>query len=108
MSEVRSGTIIAGKYRLEGALARGGMGSVWEARHLTLDTRVAIKFIGPDVLRVQDARRRFEREAKAAAFLKSAHVVQIHDYGVEGDQPYLVMELLTGEDLGERLRRRER
>ncbi len=108
MSEIRSGTIIAGKYRLEGALARGGMGSVWEARHLGLDTRVAIKFIGPDVFRLQEARRRFEREAKAAAFLKSTHVVQIHDYGVEGDLPYLVMELLTGEDLGERLRRRER
>ena len=57
---------------------------------------------------LQEARRRFEREAKAAAFLKSAHVVQIHDYGVEGDLPYLVMELLTGEDLGERLKRRER
>ncbi len=108
MTEVHCGMIIAGKYRLEGALARGGMGSVWQARHLTLDTPLAVKFIGPDVIRLNEARKRFEREAKTAALLKSPHVVQIHDYGVEGDLPYLVMELLAGEDLGERLKRKGR
>ena len=82
------------------------MGSVFRARHLALDTALAVKFIGPNVTRLKEARRRFEREAKAAALLQSPHVVQVHDYGVEGDLPYLVMELLDGEDLGERLKRK--
>jgi serine/threonine-protein kinase len=105
MSDVRSGRVIAGKYRLESVLARGGMGSVWRARHVMLETPVAIKFIGADVFSLPEARRRFEREAKAAALLQSPHVVRIHDYGLEGDLPYLVMELLTGEDLGMTLKR---
>ena len=105
MSDVRSGRVIAGKYRLEAILARGGMGSVWRARHEMLETPVAIKFIGTDVFALPEARRRFEREAKAAALLQSPHVVRIHDYGLEGDLPYLVMELLEGEDLGTTLKR---
>ena len=108
MSDVRAGMIIAGKYRIEEPLARGGMGSVWRARHLALETRVAVKFISPEVFAQPEARRRFQREARAAALLQSPHVVQIYDYGVEGDVPYLVMELLRGEDLGERLKRKER
>jgi eukaryotic-like serine/threonine-protein kinase len=104
-SEIASGRIIAGKYRLEAAIARGGMGSVWRARHLTLDAPLAVKFIGANVSRMQEARKRFEREAKAAALLQSPHVVQIYDYGVEGEVPYLVMELLDGEDLGDRLKK---
>jgi eukaryotic-like serine/threonine-protein kinase len=108
MSEVRSGMIIAGKVRLETLIARGGMGSVWRARHLMLDKPVAVKFIGSDVAGLSEARKRFEREAKAAALLQSPHVVQIYDYGVEGDVPYLVMELLEGEDLGARLKRKDR
>jgi serine/threonine-protein kinase len=98
--------VIAGKYRLESSLAQGGMGSVWRARHLTLDTALAVKFISSDVAAREEARRRFEREAKAAALLQSPHVVQIYDYGMDGDTPYLVMELLDGEDLAARLRRR--
>jgi serine/threonine-protein kinase len=97
--------VIAGKYRLESSLAQGGMGSVWRARHLTLDTALAVKFISADVAAREEARRRFEREAKAAAMLQSPHVVQIYDYGMDGDTPYLVMELLAGEDLAARLKR---
>src|SRR5689334_20569937 len=105
MSDVQSGMVIARKYRLEAAIARGGMGSVWRARHVLLDTPVAIQFIGADVIALPEARRRFEREAKAAALLQSPHVVRILDYGAEGDFPYLVMELLNGEDLGATLKR---
>jgi len=106
MGAIRIGTVIAGKYRLEAPVAQGGMGSVWAAHHLTLDKRLAIKFIGPEIVGLDEARKRFEREAKAAALLQSPHVVQIHDYGVDGEVPYLVMELLEGEDLGARLARR--
>ncbi|MFT3775084.1 MAG: protein kinase [Minicystis sp.] len=105
MVAIRSGSVIAGKYRLEALLAQGGMGSVWSARHLTLDTRLAIKFIGPDVDGLDEARTRFEREAKVAALLQSPHVVQVLDYGIDGGVPYLAMELLQGEDLGARLAR---
>jgi eukaryotic-like serine/threonine-protein kinase len=102
------GTSIAGKYRLERALARGGMGSVWVARHLHLDVEVAIKFMAPELAASAEGRARFEREAKASAQLKTANVVQIHDYGIEDDTPYLVMELLEGDSLETRLRREGR
>src|SRR5262245_42777510 len=105
MTSLDPGTVIAGKFRLERALARGGMGSVWVARHLQLDVPVAIKFMDPSFARSPEARVRFEREARSCARLKSPHIIQVHDYGIEGDAPYIVMELLDGEDLGARLRK---
>ncbi|APR79886.1 Adenylate cyclase [Minicystis rosea] len=100
--------LIAGKYRLERPLATGGMGSVWVARHAQLDTQLAIKFMDPQSTSSAVARARFEREAKASAALRNRHVVNVVDYGVEGDQPYLAMELLYGEDLSRRLHRERR
>lgn len=105
---VQEGCIVAGRYRLERPLARGGMGSVWIARHLQLDSAVAMKFMAPEYASSAEARIRFEREAKASAQLKSPFVVQVHDYGVEGETPFLVMELLEGEDLDKRLKRERR
>jgi eukaryotic-like serine/threonine-protein kinase len=84
------------------------MGSVWVARHLQLDVTIALKFMAPEYASSGEARARFEREAKASAQLKSPHVVQVHDYGVEGDAPFLAMELLEGEDLEDRLARVKR
>ncbi len=107
MSDLGQGSTVAGKYRLERLIGRGGMGSVWAARHLQLDTLVAVKFIDT-VADMGDARIRFEREAKAAAQLRSPHVVQILDHGIDDERPYIAMELLEGEDLGERLRRTPR
>src|ERR1700761_3159272 len=98
------GEVIAQRYRLESELARGGMGSVWVARHLQLGTPVAVKFMDPGYAETPGARVRFEREARAAAHLQSAHVVRVFDYGLEGDTPFLVMELLHGEDLGARIK----
>jgi serine/threonine-protein kinase len=98
------GTIIAEKYRLLRPLARGGMGSIWVARHVELEMDVAVKLVADD-LDDEKYRVRFRREAKAAAKLKSPHVVQIHDYGVEDGVPYIVMELLAGEGLDARMAR---
>lgn len=99
---------VAGKYRLREPLARGGMGAVWVARHVELDVDVAIKFrTSPEELDASTVDR-FRREAQAAARLKSAHVVHIHDYGVDDSIGYIAMELLEGEDLGDLLDREER
>jgi serine/threonine-protein kinase len=97
--------IIGEKYQLKRHLARGGMGAVWRAHHLDLGIDVAIKVLRSDVVGDEMAAARFRREARAAAQLKSPHVVHVHDYGVHGDVPYLVMELLEGEDLDEYLER---
>ncbi len=99
--------LIAGKYLLERELAAGGMGSVWVGRHLDLDKEVAVKFMDPSCA-TPEGRIRFEREAKAAACLQSPHVVAVSDYGLDDDLPYIVMELLKGEDLEERLDRQGR
>jgi len=82
------------------------MGSVWEGVHVSLGTRVAVKFIESDFADVPEARTRFEKEARATATLKSKHVVQVHDHGVMADgRPYIVMEFLSGEPLDSRLER---
>jgi serine/threonine-protein kinase len=95
-----TGTVVAGKYRVERILGRGAMGSVWYATHTSLGHAVAIKFIHPDLASSAQARRRFETEAKAAAKLKSRHVAQVYDHGVsETEQPYIVMEFLEGHSL---------
>jgi serine/threonine-protein kinase len=99
------GQVIGGKYRLVEPLGAGGMGSVWRARHTELDADVALKVMASDLAGSLKAVERFKREARAAARLKSVHVVQIHDFGVEASHPYMVMELLGGEDLKQRLRR---
>ncbi|AKT38456.1 serine/threonine-protein kinase [Chondromyces crocatus] len=83
------------------------MGSVWVARHLTLGSPVAIKFMAPEFAAQPAFVARFEREARIAANLQTPHVVHVGDYGIEGSTPYLVMELLQGEDLGERLQREQ-
>lgn len=95
--------IVAERFRLNRMIGRGGMGSVWHATHLGLDTECAIKFIEGDFASLPEAHQRFEREAKAAAQLRSPHVVQIMDNGVWEGRPYIAMELLDGEDLKKRL-----
>ncbi|MBL8740181.1 MAG: serine/threonine protein kinase, partial [Myxococcales bacterium] len=102
---VEAGLIIAGKYRLVAPIATGGMGAVWRARHETLETDVAVKVMTAAAATMDSALERFKREARAAAQLKSPNVVQIHDYGIHEEIPYIVMELLEGEDLGVHLAR---
>jgi serine/threonine protein kinase len=101
-------TVVAGRFRLNHVLGRGGMGAVWHATHLGLDIPCAIKFVKGELADQEDIKQRFEREAKAAAHLRSPHVVQILDHGVCEGTPYIAMELLDGEDLGARLQKRGR
>ncbi|HEY0469228.1 MAG TPA: serine/threonine-protein kinase, partial [Polyangiaceae bacterium] len=98
--------VVAGKYRLTRLLGRGGMGAVWEGTHTSLGTRVAVKFIDAEYAESPEARGRFENEARAAARLRSKHVVEVYDHGVSDDgRPFIVMEFLQGEPLDKRLDR---
>jgi eukaryotic-like serine/threonine-protein kinase len=108
MAEIQAGTIIAGKYRLERALSKGGMGAVWLAHHLQLDAPVAVKFMHHSLVENPSARSRFEREAKAAAQIRSPHVVHVYDHGIDAGTPFIVMEYLEGGDLRARLRGKRR
>ncbi len=106
--EAHAGIVIAGRYKLVEPLGKGGMGSVWCAEHLGLRSQVAVKLLDPTIAGSEEMRLRFMQEAQAAAALRGAHVVQIFDFGMENDVPYIVMELLRGESLGQRLSRQRR
>jgi eukaryotic-like serine/threonine-protein kinase len=97
--------VLAGRYRLLSKLGQGGMGSVHEAEDLTLGSRVAVKLIDPVAALDPQACERFRREARAAAAIRSTHVVQVLDFGIDDGRPYIAMELLKGESLRDRLSR---
>src|SRR6185295_3733444 len=103
MDHPEKNAILAGKYRLIRQLGKGGMGSVWYTEHLTLRSPVAIKLMDPKIAESPEALTRFLREARAAEPLRSPHVVQILDQGVDGGMPYIAMEVLEGETLADRL-----
>jgi eukaryotic-like serine/threonine-protein kinase len=100
--------ILGEKYRLIRPIEQGGMGSVWLAEHLSLASPVAVKLIATELAASEEGQQRFLHEAHAAALLRSPHVVQTLDYGVDAGTPYIVMELLLGESLADRLARRGR
>jgi len=97
--------VLVGRYRLDERLGAGGMGSIWRAQHLVLAAPVAVKLIDREAVPDEETLGRFMREAQSAATLRSPHVVQILDYGVDDKLPFIVMELLDGENLAQRLRR---
>jgi eukaryotic-like serine/threonine-protein kinase len=101
------GDVLLEKYRIERVLGSGGMGFVVAATHLGLDLTVAIKMLLPAAAKNPELAARFSREARAAAKLKSDHVVRVMDVGTtEYGTPYLVMEHLEGRDLAAVLRER--
>ena len=106
---VVAGSILGGKYRLISEIGRGGMGSVWRAEHLAWEAPVALKIMNRDITARPEAVARFEREVRLAAGLRSPHVVQVLDHGVDEATrtPFIAMELLEGESLARRLRREE-
>jgi non-specific serine/threonine protein kinase/serine/threonine-protein kinase len=97
--------LIAGRYRLGPSLGSGGMGTVYAGHDLRLDRDVAIKVLRPELARDLSLRRRFEREARAAARVSHPHVVAVYDTGEDPDADvYIVMERLTGRTLVDELR----
>ena len=80
-------------------IGRGGMGTVWKARHLRLGRTVAVKFLAPELAAQPDFERRLEREARALALLSHPGIVGVHDYGREDGLGYIVMEYVEGAPL---------
>jgi serine/threonine-protein kinase len=99
---------LCGRYRVRRLLARGGMSEVYEAVHVDLQKRVALKVLSPELRNTREAHERFAAEAINSAAFQHANAVEVTDFGRVHGLPYLVMNLLVGEDLATRLERRGR
>ena len=101
------GDLIAGKYEVIKQIGSGGMGYVVSAMHVELGEVVALKFLRPEALQIEELVERFSREARAAAKIRSEHVARVFDVGVLPDGvPFIVMEHLAGQDLADVLQER--
>lgn len=105
VAKPRDGRIIGDRYRLGPEIGRGGMATIHQATDLRLDRPVAVKLLRPEASRDADLANRFRREALAATVLRHPNIVACLDTGTDQDQPYLVMDLIDGEDLAQRLKR---
>jgi serine/threonine-protein kinase len=101
------GAIFAHRYRVVGCIAMGGMGAVYEVMHIETERHHALKIMLPDIVQSAPMRERFRRETRVTARLKSDFIVEVSDAGIDEqtDMPFLIMELLRGEDMGEHLQR---
>jgi len=100
------GCILNDRYELIARIKRGGMGTVYLARHVAIGKRVAIKILSPQYATQRDAVRRLLQEARATSELRHPHIVDVSDFGhTAAGQTYLVMEYLEGEDLAETMHR---
>jgi serine/threonine-protein kinase len=101
------GRVLEGTYRIERQLGEGGMGRIFEARHLRLpDRHVAVKVLGEEYVRDPEIVARFEREVESASRVIHPHVIEVYDAGhTAAGVHFLVTELLQGEDLGARIER---
>jgi eukaryotic-like serine/threonine-protein kinase len=94
-----------GRYQIVRMLGEGGMGAVYEALHTGLKKRVALKTLLPSIAKSAEAQARFLREGEAASRINHPNVVDVTDVGTHDGIPYLVMEYLVGETLGDFMRR---
>jgi tetratricopeptide (TPR) repeat protein len=98
------GTLIDERYLLLASLGEGGMGQVYQARHVLMDKPVAIKVLHAELAHLPDLTKRFEREAQSSSRLSDPHIITVTDFGrTAAGQHYLVMELLEGESLADRI-----
>ncbi len=101
------GSVIDGRYRLTGHIATGGMGAVFRAEHVLMKSALALKVLRPDLTASSEIAERFRREAEIAASLRHENIVRVTDFGRSPEgYLFLAMELLEGESLFERLRRK--
>jgi serine/threonine-protein kinase len=98
-----AGEQVLGRYIIEELIGGGGMADIFRARDLRLDRPVAIKRLRPALSEAEEFQARFEREAKAVALLRHPHIVQVHDFGVQDNHYYMVMDFIEGHNLREHL-----
>ena len=106
LSGITRGTVLAGRYRVDERLGRGGMGTVYRAFDLVLEEEVALKLLRPDVAAAPAMAARFRSEIKLARRVSHWNVCRIHEYGEEGNVRFISMELVRGETLAALLARR--
>jgi len=107
LARLRTGQVLEDKYTIVRQIGGGGMGIVYEAEHMALDVRVAIKVLHPTEADDPNMLARFKSEARSAAGIRHRNVVDVTDFGLTPDRrPFFVMEYLTGESLADRLDRR--
>src|SRR5579864_4457159 len=105
-SKIGIGTVLVGKYRVSRELGRGGMAAVYEAEHVNIGRKVAIKVLAAELQSSAIVTERFFREARAAASVKSPYIVEVYDSGrLEDARPFIAMEFLDGESLYDRMAR---
>ncbi|QUV83809.1 serine/threonine-protein kinase [Chloracidobacterium aggregatum] len=103
------GQTLDGKYRIEAKIGEGGMGAVYRARHVLMDTHLAIKVLHPSLVSDATSVARFQREAQAMARIRHSNAIAVTDFGVTEDQiNYIVMELFEGESLRKVLEREKK
>src|ERR1700687_221534 len=91
------GSLLAGKYKVTGELGRGGMAAVYEAEHIDIGKKLAVKVLAAELANSSIVIERFVREARAAASVKSPYIVEVYDSGrLEDGRPFITMELLEG------------
>jgi hypothetical protein len=105
MARIDTDVMLGERYRLIDPLSAGGMGSVWEAEDTVLHRRVAVKVLSDGLAADRRFVERFRREARAAAGLSHPNVAGVFDYGEDQGSPFIVMDLLDGETLADRLER---
>ncbi len=91
--------ILANRYQLLQTLGSGGMAVVYRAKDLNLERFVAVKILRPDFSKDEDFRKRFHQEAKSAANLSHPNIVTVHDFGLDGDRLFIIMEYVPGANL---------
>lgn len=96
-------TLLDGKFRITKEIGRGGMAAVYEAENVDIGKRVAVKVLAAELVSSKTVMERFLREARAAAAIRSPYICDVYDVGTFEDRPFLVMELLEGESLYDRL-----
>jgi serine/threonine-protein kinase len=105
-SKIAAGSLLVGKYKVVREIGRGGMAAVYEAEHTQLGKKVAVKVLAAELSASSIVIERFFREARAAASVKSDHIVDIYDSGrLEDGRPFICMEMLDGESLYDRMAR---
>jgi hypothetical protein len=107
-STLEVGSLFHGRYHVVRCINAGSMGAVYEVLDQTTDSRRALKVMLPSIVQDADLRNRFEREAKVTGGIESDHIVRVSDAGIDGENgaPFLVMELLRGDELGRLVRKR--